>query len=64
LVEQRLGEWSSLLLCPSNFAVHSFYGQYDLWLIGGVMVFGKLYYQLLVNDDPGELNIMTVLAYL
>ena len=24
--------------------MHSFYGQYDLWLIGGVVVFGEFEY--------------------
>ena len=32
---------NSLLLGSSNFAVHSFDGQYNLWLVGGVVVFGK-----------------------
>ena len=27
-----------MLLCPSNFAMHSLDGEYDLWLVGGVVV--------------------------
>jgi hypothetical protein len=49
LLSQLLSNWlssglvrgSGLLLCPTNFAMHSLDGEYDLWLVGGVVVFGE-----------------------
>ena len=42
------------MLCPSNFAVHSFYGQYDLWLLGGVAVFGEFEYGPQTIDSSAD----------
>ena len=40
-LKQCFSQWCSLILYSSNFSMHSLKCQYDLWLLGGIVILGE-----------------------